>query len=339
MTLRVVVVRLSALGDVVQSTGAVAALVEARPDVEVHWCVQQEFAPALDQAPFVHGVIAHDRRGGWRAMRATAARLRSIDADYALDLQGNWKSAWLVRASRAQHRVGLAAGSRREPWSAVLLPTRVKPEVRTRHPADLAVEVVRHVAPSAPARFPQLVASAAEVAAEREALARSGIDPEVPFTVMIAGGDDDPRDWPSAMRTLETQRSEQPVVWLVGPQDRLPTDWKRVAEQGPVRLVHGPGALRRLVALGRVVATAGGRVIGPDRGPTHVLAAAGAETIAMFGPQDPAATAPPAARILRARSGPDCVPCRRRQCHHLEGPVCMRFTTAEGVDWRRALRD
>ena len=62
--MKVVVVRLSALGDVVQSTGAVAALVEARPDLEVHWCVQREFAPVLEHAPFVHHVIPHDRGGG-----------------------------------------------------------------------------------------------------------------------------------------------------------------------------------------------------------------------------------------------------------------------------------
>jgi ADP-heptose:LPS heptosyltransferase len=94
-------------------------------------------------------------------------------------------------------------------------------------------------------------------------------------------------------------------------------------------LTHARGQLRDLVALGALVARAGGRVLGPDQGATHVLAATGARTLVLFGPQDPERTAPPGAGVLLRQDGPACVPCRRRRCHHPQGPVCMAFTTAQ----------
>ena len=95
--------------------------------------------------------------------------------------------------------------------------------------------------------------------------------------------------------------------------------------------------MRRLIALGGLVARAGGEVVGPDQGATHVLAASGAPTRALFGSQDPTRTAPMTARALVSATARDCVPCRARRCSHPEGPICMAFATEAGVEvpgWR-----
>mgnify|MGYP001572618487 CR=1 FL=1 len=95
--MRVLVVRLSAMGDVVHGIAAVSALRAARPDDELHWVVQAPFAPLLDDLG-LSGVIAHDRKGGPRAFLRTVRALRALRCDVALDLQGNWKSALLAWA-------------------------------------------------------------------------------------------------------------------------------------------------------------------------------------------------------------------------------------------------
>jgi hypothetical protein len=77
-------------------------------------------------------------------------------------------------------------------------------------------------------------------------------------------------------------------------------------------------------------------VFGPDKGATHVLAAAGAATMLMSGPQDPKRTAPLAAQVLRRADGPACVPCRQGRCTHVEGPICMEFSEYNATpvrDW------
>jgi hypothetical protein len=130
----------------------------------------------------------------------------------------------------------------------------------------------------------------------------------------------------------ETALPGPPALWLSGPADPDPA-----APPGVAVLRHAGGELRRLVALGRVLARAGGTAIGPDRGATHVLAACGAETLALFGPQDPSHTAPASATVLLRRDGPSCVPCRRRRCTHPRGPLCMDFVTAAASGSGRGL--
>ena len=66
----VLLVRLSAMGDVVQSLGAVRALRAARPDWRLTFVTQTEHAPLLDEPGLVDRIVAFDRGGGLAAVRA-----------------------------------------------------------------------------------------------------------------------------------------------------------------------------------------------------------------------------------------------------------------------------
>src|SRR5690606_18011889 len=141
---RVLLVRLSALGDVVQSLGAVRSLREALPDAELGFAVQRPFAALLEGSPGIAAVFAHDRRSGPGGYLRTGRALRRFRPDVALDLQGNWKSAGLAFLSRAPRRIGSDRAARREPGSRVLLTETVR--APDRHPARVAAALVRHLA-------------------------------------------------------------------------------------------------------------------------------------------------------------------------------------------------
>lgn len=321
----VLLLRLSAMGDVVQSLGAAEALARARPDLAVHFVAQRPLLPLFEGLDWPASVIPHDRRPVLRGLLRTARRLRDLRFDAALDLQGNWKSAGLARLSGAPVRVGPARRSRREPSSHVLLTRKVEvPEPP--HPARVALAVVRALAPDAGPLLPRLAASEEEIEAEAGVLRGLGVDPDRPFRVLVLGHPADNRTWPLEHLLLATGGGDRPVVWLFGPDER-----EVPAPRGVAALRHGEGGLRRLVALGALVGRAGGQVVGPDQGPLHVLAAAGAPTTVLFGPYDPRRTAPPAARALRHPTPPECAPCSRRYCAHPQGPVCMAFALEEGV--------
>ena len=323
--MRLLLLRLSALGDIVHSLGAVRALAEARPDLELHYLVQSEFAALFAGLDFVSSVIPHERRMGMTGYLRSARRTRALEPAIAVDLQGNWKSAGLARLSRAPRRIGSPRGERREPSSAMLL-NEYAEESTPAHPASQAEALLSILAPGLKAGPPRVVASPAELAREGDALQELGIDPQRPFRVMVCSDPADPRAWPLGSMQREAQSAEIPVLWLLGPAEsalNLPGDARLLRHQG--------GELRRLVALAVLVAAAGGEVLGPDRGATHVLSAGGARSHVLFGPQDPALTAPPAAIPLVKKSNPDCSPCRRRSCDHPEGPICMDFTLAEAM--------
>jgi ADP-heptose:LPS heptosyltransferase len=313
---RVLIVRLSAMGDVVQGLGAVRALAEARPDLELCWVLQRPFVPLLRDLPGVTP-IAHDRGGGARGFARTGRHLRQRGFDLAVDLQGNWKSAGLARLSGAGQRLGVAGPARREPASAVLLNRFLRLPAELRHPGRQALQLVRALAPTARDLPPWLGAAADECAREAAALRELGLDPGRPFRVFVLGRQDDPRSIRAAALARAAAASVWPCLAVAGPGEAEVAAPPRVA-----RLEHGPGEVRRLVALGALCARAGGDVLGPDKGATQVLAATGVRTVCVFGPTDPERSGPPAARALRVAVPPPCAPCHRRTCGHAEGPVC-----------------
>ena len=321
---RVLLVRLSAMGDVVQSLGAVAALHQQRPDLELFFLTQLPFVPLLAGVPGLTGVVGHDRRGGLAALRKTRRHLRHLDGDVALDLQGNFKSALFARLSGCKQRIGAAARWRQEPWSRVLL-TRCVAVPGPRHPALVATTIVRELAPEAPLLLPKLVANDSDMQRAADRVTACGIDPKASFRVLVVGGAADSRTQSPEALERELQGQDQPTLLLAGPEEADVT-----VPAGVAILRQGAGQLRELIGLGALLAANGGSVVGCDRGATHVLAATGAPTRALFGPQDPAATSPPGAMVLQHPDPPGCMPCRSRRCTYHAGPVCMDFSSAEG---------
>ena len=103
---RVLLVRLSAMGDVVHTLGAAEALARARPDLELHFVVQRRIAPLLENLSYLSSVLVHERRPALTGLWRTAMRARRLGFAVALDLQGNWKSAAVCWLSRAPQRIG-----------------------------------------------------------------------------------------------------------------------------------------------------------------------------------------------------------------------------------------
>lgn len=322
----VLFVRLSAMGDLVQSLGAVGAFVVARPNARVTMVTQEPLTPLLQGFPGVQRVVAFRRHGGLRAVRQVRGALREDRYDFAVDLQGNWKSAMITCLSGARVRLGARGPGRREPWSRLLL-DRAVPIVGVPHPARVALQLVRAIEPEAVFQTPRLTATGAEIAAERQAIAATGVDPSRPFQVVVVTDPGDPRALRPGVVAAAMRGTDVPSLQLRGPEEaHLP----RVP--GGAELQHGRNEVRRLIALGAVVAAAGGSVLGPDQGAVHVLAAAGAACTVMFGAQDPRRTAPPAARAVVHPQPPSCSPCGRRRCTHPDGPVCMQFDPGAGVE-------
>jgi lipopolysaccharide heptosyltransferase I len=322
--MRVLLVRLSAMGDIVQCLGATRALAR-QPDLELHFVVQEQFLPLLEGEEYLTSRVAFDRFGGLVALWHLRQELRRLQPDVALDLQGNWKSALVCWLSGARKRIGAQRRQRREPQSAWLLNQEVS-WPGPAHPARMAEAVARGLVSGLKVGRPRLAPTEAALDAASADLRAAGVDPDQPFTLFVVTAAGDPRSWHVSAMRRQLELEIHPVVFLLGP-DVLPVG----LPAGARRIVHGAGRLPELVALGHLVARAGGHVMGPDKGPTHVLCAAGARTQVLCGPTEPRRTAPPGAEPLRKEHGPECVPCRRTTCKYSEGPVCMDFCVSESV--------
>ncbi|WP_123106112.1 lipopolysaccharide heptosyltransferase I [Acidithiobacillus sulfuriphilus] len=124
--MKLLLVRLSSLGDVLHTFPALSDLQQQRPDVAVHWLVEPAFAELAAWHPGVQRVIPFGLRrlrGDWgqlgRAMLALRRQLQEAGFDAVLDAQGLYKSAVLARLAAAPV-LGLHRHSAREGGATLL---------------------------------------------------------------------------------------------------------------------------------------------------------------------------------------------------------------------------
>ena len=161
--MRVVLVRLSALGDIVHTWPLATALRDADPKLHLTWVVEKAFLPLVEGNPAVDAVVTVNTKS-WRRnplsarvraeIKVLKGRFLELGPDLALDPQGVLKSALITRWSKARRRVGLARRWRRE-LLAGLAYTEVIPGAPGRaHVRDTNVEFVRAVGSTPPAPAP-----------------------------------------------------------------------------------------------------------------------------------------------------------------------------------------
>ncbi|MBR9800979.1 lipopolysaccharide heptosyltransferase II [bacterium] len=104
---RIVVIKPSALGDVVQTLPLVSVLKQKYPQAEIDWVIRSELADLLQAEPNLSEIIPYYRQGGWKAWGDLLMQLRRRRYDLALDFQGLLRSAAMTAATGAALRVGL----------------------------------------------------------------------------------------------------------------------------------------------------------------------------------------------------------------------------------------
>ena len=112
--MRILVVRLSALGDIVHALPAVAALRRALPAARIDWLVDERYRELVDLVPVVDHRITLPRGRRISGAPRVVQALRATRYDIALDLQGLLKSGLLARGSGARRVIGFDRAHRRE---------------------------------------------------------------------------------------------------------------------------------------------------------------------------------------------------------------------------------
>lgn len=311
---RILVIRLSAMGDVIHTLPAVGALREAFPDAQIDWLIEERWAellrapgsprggPRNEQRPLVDG-IRTIKLVQWRKSLftlATAQRIamvwndvRDMRYDVAVDLQGAIRSAVLARLSGAAEVFG-AAEPRESPAS--LWYTR-KAIARGAHVIEQNVSLVESLAQrsltSPRAQLPRDPASEERVA---EMLCANDIQN---FAIINPGAGWGAKRWPAeryGQVALALAESGIRSILNYGPGEESLAETAQVASRGTA--LAWQCSLSQLIALSRRAAL----FIGGDTGPLHLAAALGIPVVAIFGPTDPARNGPYGTRRIVLRS-------------------------------------
>jgi heptosyltransferase-1 len=301
---RILVVKLSAMGDVVHALPLIPYLRRAAPSAEIHWAVDARFTGLLERNPGIAKVVPLPIKewkgragspGTWREVLAAAGALRGERYDIAFDVQGNIKSGVVTWLSGAPLRYGFPREIARERQNLWFTNRRPAASAEDRHVTRKILRVAG--APfDGEFLFDDLkgeVANSPEEIATAERLLFDAVPGAAPRLAIHPGTTwntkrMDPAFWAETVRLL---RGIFPSMgaFLSWGTDREREECLAIRELAGERVELLPRLGYKALA---AVYRACGHMIGPDTGPLHLAAVVGAKTVSVFRGSDGRYAAP-----------------------------------------------
>ncbi len=318
--MRILFVRLSSFGDVVFALPAAKALQSGEADTTLAWAVEPPLAPLLLGASYVDDILEVDTRGWRRSLAAPSTRRgiriflrrqRDLHSDLVVDAQGLFKSALVTASARASRKVGFGWRTATERVNCFFTNERVEADDRP-HVLDRMLALAERVAGrSGFERRPDV----------RHLVEREDADVDAwleqhgsrPFALLQAFSSKVNKEWGAGSviafaEWLEGKGIRPVLRWGPGEESRAEailnlsknssSSSSSLSSSSASSLILAPPTTPASTA--RLAARAA-LFVGTDSGPTHLAAAAGTPTLALFGPTDPARFGPvgPRAAALR----------------------------------------
>lgn len=278
---RILIVRLSAIGDVIHGLPVLNALREALPQAFLGWVVEGRASCLLQGHPALDQLISVPR--GWlkspRAILRLRRQLRELAFDMTIDVQGLTKSAVAAWLAGAKRRIGFDGVKGRElsRW----LNTELVPSTAA-HIVDSNLELLRPLGITSPTVRFELPETAEDRGAAERIIRRVGL--ESGYVLMNPGAGWPSKLWPAkrfaavSQHIARTWHLPSIVVWA-GKQEQalaheVVANSQGYAWQAPATSLLELAALARRARL----------FVASDTGPLHLAAAVGTPCVGMFGP-------------------------------------------------------
>jgi len=310
VSMRLVLIRLSSVGDIVHTWPLACALREAKPPCHLTWVVEEPFRPLVEGHPAVDAVLTTGTRR-WRrrpfsaVTRAEIGKLKSafheLQPNVTIDPQGVIKSALVTRWTGAQRRIGLARPWRRERLATFAYTETTDGAAGRAHVAETNLEMVRALGLKPPGKaLPDGSWLVQRVADKR---------PEGPwaasYAVILPGTAGAHKviaatTLAGVSRGITALGMDIVVAWGPGEEERARTVTQNA---GAGVYLAPPTDLEALAALLGDAAL----VVGGDTGPSHLAASFGVPTVAVFLASDWRRNGPLGARttvVSGAATGP-----------------------------------
>jgi heptosyltransferase-1 len=317
--MRILIVKLSSLGDLFHALPAVHSL-KVGFDAEIDWVAHSGYVELAACFDDVDRVIPFYRHGFFRNLRPFIKALRAKRYDIVVDLQGLLKSA--VTGTLARRDALIGPSFAREGARLFYDGVAGSPD-RERHAVEQNMDVLAYLGiEPQPVRFPVTFP-----APEARWLGKA---PARPRIALIPCSRWETKNWPPAsfIETARRLRKEHgATIVLLGGAGDAPV-CAAIAEGVGEGVINLAGRTS-LVEMGSLLADMD-LVIGSDSGPAHMAVAAGTPTIALFGPTSPSRTGAygDGHRVITAEGS--CSGCYRRMCDKAT-TLCMAGIAVDDV--------
>ncbi|UCF02578.1 MAG: glycosyltransferase family 9 protein [Deltaproteobacteria bacterium] len=337
--MNILIVKLSALGDVVQSIPAFEALRNHYASAHITWLVEEEAAGLLQYYPGLDEILVCRRCSWLKELRNPllwpkvsfdifrfCGNLRQRYYDVIIDLQGLLKSAIWVGLARGRRKIGFDR-TREGSWR--FLNERLPPYDPDRHALERYLDLIRYLGADGDSFRVHDLWTPTEERLLQERLSQIRPNSGSPLVACHPISRWQTKLWPEANFTrLAVElitRLRATVVFTGSTQDR--DTITRIIGETDVGGLYNWAGTTNLRELAYVYKNAN-VVVSTDSGPMHLAAVLGTPVVALFGPTAPWRTGPygNTHRVLRMER--DCSPCFQRSCETVE---CMTALKVEDV--------
>ncbi len=296
---KILIIKPSALGDVVQTVTVVQELKQAWPQCSLGWLVNSEFAPLIKPLSVIDKIHLFKRsqmrgfKGKLKApflLRKLVHELQAENYDLVIDFQGLARSALLSRWSSAKRRIGFAEA--REGASRWYHEKIVVPNLPL-HAIDRYRLLLSYLGISLQ-KNPEtdFEISEIEIAGLQAKLKQAGLSEHEKPIVLCPGAQWESKCWPTDAWAQVSDKlyakTQTPCIFVGSSKDVWLVKNIKKNAQSPLVDFTGQTTLRDLAALFACAKL----VISNDSGPMHLARAQSAPLIALFGPTDPRRTGP-----------------------------------------------
>ena len=327
---KILIVKPSSLGDVVQALPVLRLIKRHLPASEVYWWLESKLLPLLQGDPDLAGLIPFNRRGwarpgNWADLWRTVQWLRQQAFDWVIDLQCLARSGAFAWLANGKLLVGLDEPRELARGYYDLIAPR--PSFDT-HAVDWYLGVLPLLGVPVRSDFQWLPPRPVVAAAVREKWPVGN----APWVLLQPGARWPTKLWPTEhfielLRCLTRLNQDWRFAVLGAAEDRPLGD--AIARCAPERCLDLTGQLSlpemvEWIRLSRLMIT-------NDTGPMHVAAALGTRVVALFGPTEPRRTGPYGQIANALQVALPCVPCLKSRCAYLKPFECLRALTPAAV--------
>jgi 3-deoxy-D-manno-octulosonic-acid transferase/heptosyltransferase-1 len=336
----ILIVKLSAIGDVIHTLPALNAIRSHYPDAHITWLVEEDAAPLVKGHETLDRVLVSRRKRWLKALRSSSLlntireigdfmkALRDTRYDMILDFQALLKSGILVALARGDRKIGFGKGLEHMEYSYLFLNERIPAVDMEIHALSRGMMLVDALGISSDEVEYKLPVSDLDREKVDKLLRRYGLKDIAPLIAINPVAKWETKLWSNqkfarlADELIDTYDAK--ILFTGGAGDRQTIqNIMSVMNSRAVNLA-GDTTLNMLAALYEKM----NLVVSTDTGPMHMAAAVGTPVVALFGPTAPWRTGPygPAHQAIQA--GLDCSPCFKRRCETME---CMKTISVKQV--------
>lgn len=92
---KILVIRLSSIGDIILTTPLLRSLKKTFPNASVTFLIKKQYAELLENSPYIDELVVFDQKDGFSSLKAIRRRFRLENFDLCLDIHKNWRSVYL----------------------------------------------------------------------------------------------------------------------------------------------------------------------------------------------------------------------------------------------------